>query len=256
MKKLTIAAMLLIGAAAAHAQGMYWESTSDGMGGKHVEQSYAMPKMFKMVRSGEATEGSVVIVRLDKKVIWMLHPGKKTYSEMTFDDVAAMAKKGSERMAAMKKKMSEMPEEQRKMMEKMTGGQMDQEVAVKKTGETKTLLGHSCSKLTVMRGESEFMTMWIAKDITEFKSLMGDWKEFSERMASMAGGFAKGMGEVYKQIDGFPLETTVSMMGKSMTMTVTKIEKRSTPAAEFDVPSGYEKVKSPMENAMQQMDQK
>jgi hypothetical protein len=256
MKYVAVIAMVLFGFAAAHAQGMYWESRSEGAGGNHTEQNYAAPKMFKMVRLGGSGDGSVVIVRLDKKIIWMLHPEKKTYSEMTFDDVAAMAKKGSERMAAMKKKMKEMPEEQRKMMEKMMGGDADQEITVKKSGGTKTILGHTCSKLDVMRGETEFMTMWTAKDITGFQSLMGDWKEFSERMASMAGGFVKGMGEVYKQIDGFPMQTTVSMMGRSMTMTVTKIEKRSTPAAEFDLPSGYDKVKSPMENAAQQMDQK
>jgi hypothetical protein len=254
MKRVIVTMLLICGLTAANAQGMYWQSTSEGMGGKHNEENFAAPKMFKMVRTGGAEEGSVMIVRLDKKLMWMLNPEKKTYSEITFADIQKMANKGSDKMAAMKEKMKGMPEEQRKMMEKMMGGQMDQPVTVKKTGETKSILGHSCTKLIVMRGEEEFMTLWISKDVKGFAPLMADWKEFSEQMASMTSRFAKGMSDVYKEIKGFPLETSVSMMGHSMTTVVTKVEMRSTPASEFDIPLGYTKVKSPMEEEMQKMD--
>jgi hypothetical protein len=249
MKRFVAIVMVLCCYASTFAQGMYWQSTSEGMGGKHVTDNYAVPKMFKVVRTGETGEGSVMIFRLDKELIWMLNPDEKTYSEMTFADMEKMANKGAEQMAAMKEQMKNMPEEQRKAMEKMMGGG-DQEVTVKNTGETKTVNGRKCKKYIVFRGEEEFMTLWVSDEVKEFESLMGDWKSFSERMASLTARFAKGMSDVYKKINGFPMETKISMMGQTVTTTVTKIEKRSTPSSEFEVPSGYKKVKSAMEKGM------
>lgn len=237
-------------------QGMHWKSTSEGVGGKQTEESFAMPKMVKVVRTGSEHGGSVMIVRLDKDLIWMVNPEKKTYSEITFDDLQKMAEKGKERMAMMKEKMKDMPDEQRKMMEKMMGAGMDQPIDVKKTDEVKKIAGHECTKLTALRGGEPFLTMWVANDVTGFKSLMADWKESSERLSSLGSMFGKGMGDIYKSIDGFPMETSVSMMGHTMTTTVTSVEKKTTPSSAFEIPEGYTKVDSPMKGAMQRMDEK
>jgi len=237
---------------AAFSQGLYWQSTTDGMGGKNTEESFAIPKMMKVVRTGGPRGNSVIIIRLDKELLWNVQPEEKTYSEITFAEIEKMANKSSERMAAMKEKMKEMPEEQRKMMEKMMGGG-DEQVEVNETDETKTITGHTCKKFIVLKGKKEFMTLWVANDVKEFKPLMADWKNFSERLSAMTARFAKGMGDVYKKINGFPMETSVSMMGNKITTTVTKIEKRTTPANEFEIPAGYKKVKSEMEGAMEKM---
>ncbi|MDD8018510.1 MAG: DUF4412 domain-containing protein [Bacteroidota bacterium] len=254
MKRFLIATLLLCSAAFTFAQGLYWQSTTDGVRTKHSEESYAVPKMFKMVRSTEAGEGSIMIARLDKQLIWNLNPEKKTYSEITFADLEKMAEKGAAKMDKMKEKMKGMPEEQRKMMEKMMGMQNDQPIEVKKTGETKSVAGYKCTKVTAVRGEEEVMTWWLTKDLTGFEPLMADWKEFSKRMSAMTARFAKGTSEIYKNINGFPMETTMKIMNSSITTTVTKVEKRSIPSSEFDVPAGYKKVKSEMEESMQKMD--
>ena len=60
-----------------------------------------------------------------------------------------------------------------------------------------------------------------------------------------------GMAEAYKNSDGFPIQTE---MGHGMMTTVTKIERRSAPASEFEIPSGYTKVCGEMEDAMDKMD--
>ena len=253
MKRFTFIIMLLCCSASAFAQGMYWQSTTEAADGKHTEESFAMPKMFKIVRTGETRNGSVMIFRLDKQLLWIVNPEERTYSEMTFADMEKMANKGAEKMAAMKERMKEMPEERRMMMEKMMGIN-DQPVEVKNTGESKTVSGYKCTKFLVLRGNEEMMSLWVTDGLKEFKPLMADWKNFSERMSTMTAQFAKGMADIYKKIDGFPMQTALSVMGQTMTTNVTKVEKRSTPASEFEVPSGYKKVKSEMENAMERMD--
>jgi hypothetical protein len=256
MKHFMIAALLLCSATFTfvQGQGLYWQSTTEGAAGKHTEESFAVSKMFKMVRTSGTNDGSIMIARLDKQLFWTLNPEKKTYTEMTFDDMEKMMSKGSAQMDKMKEKMKTMPEEQRKMMEKMMGVQNDQPVEVKKTGETKSVAGYKCTKFIALRGEEEVMTLWVTKDLTGFEPLMADWKEFSQRMSAMTARFSKGTSEMYKNIDGFPMETTIKIMNNTVTTTVTNVEKRSIPSAEFDIPAGYKKVKSEMKESMQKMD--
>ena len=254
MKRFVIAAFTVCCTMMSFAQGIHWLSTSQGIGGPHTEENFAMPKMIKVVRSGNNGGSSVIIVRLDKNLLWILSPEKKTYSEITFDELAVMAQKGKERMAAMKEKMKDMPEEQRTMMEKMMGGAMDQSIDVKKTGEKKSIAGHSCTKLVALRGGKDFMTMWIADDVKGFKPLIADWRESAERMSSIGSSVLKDMNKIYDSIDGFPMETTVSMMDRSMTTTVSMVEQRTTPETQFEIPDGYSRTTSPMGGAMQRMD--
>lgn len=155
---IVVSAVILCCISSAFSQGMHWQSTTEGMGKKHVTDNYAIPKMFKVVKAGELGEGAVTIFRLDKELLWMLNPEKKTYSEMTFAEMEKMVNKGMEQMAAVKEQMKNMPEEQRKMMEKMMGGG-DQAVEVKATSETKSISGRKCKKYLVLRGGEEYMTL-------------------------------------------------------------------------------------------------
>lgn len=70
-------------------------------------------------------------------------------------------------------------------------------------------------------------------------------------MASLTARFAKGMSDVYKKINGFPMETKISMMGQQITTVVTKVEKQSVAKSEFEIPNGYKKVKSAMEKEIE-----
>ena len=60
-------------------------------------------------------------------------------------------------------------------------------------------------------------------------------------------------GDAFKKIDGFPIQTEMS---QGITNTVTKVEKRTASASEFEVPAGYKKVKSKMMEGMDNTDQK
>jgi hypothetical protein len=242
------------------AQGLYWESTmTGGPIGTRNDQMWVVPKKMKGVTK---ETGEAFIVRLDKELFITIDPKEKTYSEMTFDDMEKMMKKASSKMDAgmseMQKKLADMPEEQRKMVEKMMGSSMpakgaDAKVEVEKTGDTKTISGFKCTKYDVTQNGKEFMTLWVTKSVKEFESMRKDWEEFSARLTAMNPMAGKGIADAYKQIDGFPIQSTLAM---GMTTTVTKIEEKTAPASEFEVPSGYTKVKSKMMEEMEDMDNK
>ena len=231
-------------AVSAFSQGLYWESTTSGgpLGDQgSASQSFAMPKMFKIV-----SPTKVMLLRMDQQKIYDVDPAKKTYSEMTFADMEAYAKKAGDKMAQFNEKIKNMPPEQRKQMESlgaMMGGGTDAPVEISSTGEKKTVSGFACTKYIMTRGGKELATLWVTKDVAGFADLRKDWMEFGKRMATLTN--MTGLGEAYQKIDGFPMETNMDMMGK-MTTVVTKVEKKNTPAGEFNVPAGFTKVASPL----------
>jgi len=188
---------------------------------------------------------------MDQEKIYDVNPSTKTYSEMTFADLEAYAKKAGDKMAAFKEKIKNLPPDQQKKMEALgalMGGGKDAPVEISATGEKKTIGGYACTKYTMTRSGKDMATMWVTKDVGGFDNLRQDWMEFGKRMAALTN--MSGLGEAYQKMDGFPMETDMDMMGRIITV-VTKVEKRSTPADEFNVPAGYTKTDSPM---MQKMD--
>ena len=238
-------------------QGLYWESTtSGGPIGERGEQMWAVPKKMKVVTK---ETGESFIVRLDREVFITIDPKGKTYSEITFAEMESMMKQASgkmdAKMAEMQKQLAQMPEEQRKMVEQMMGIKMggrgaaqDAKVDVKKTGDKRAINGFSCTKFVITEDDKDVMTVWATKDVTGFDAMRKDWEEFSKRMMAMNPMGGKGLGEAFKKVDGFPIQTEIA---QGITTVVTKIERKTAPASEFEVPSGYKKVKPKM---MEDMD--
>lgn len=240
-RTILVIALLLSIAVVAAAQGLHWKSTTTAMGKDMNNEFYFMPKMVKTV----SDKGEVVILRIDKQLIYTLSPAEKQYSETTFDDfdrlMDKMADKTKGASDKMKEKMKNMPEAQRKMMEGMMAGLGKETPAeTKSTGEQKTIAGYKCTKYLIVQGEKELMTVWTTQDVKEFAGMKKDFEEFSKRMTGKMPGMGSAVEQLMK-LPGFALET---QFGTMMTQTVTSIEKRSTPASEYEIPAGYTKVKS------------
>jgi GLPGLI family protein len=237
-----ILVLSVVVAVAASAQGLHWSSTTTTMGKELKNDFYLMPKMMKTVTA----EHEALVLRLDKKMIYEINPSAKEYAEMTFDEFDQLMQKVKAKTNAMQDKMKDqmknMPEAQRKMMEQMMGGQ-ETAATTKNTGETKKIAGYTCTKYTISQGEKEVMTVWSTPDVKEFAAMRKDYEEFAKRAMGNAPGLTKVFGEMMK-LQGFAMET---QMGTMMNQTVTSVEKRSTPAPEFEVPSGYKKVKSKLQ---------
>ncbi len=214
------------------AQGLYWEQTATTpMGGKAAEfhtKGYLKPMKLKTV-SDEGNQGA--IIRSDKEIIYIVNMKDKTYSEMTFKEMESQMSKASEKMKQMQEKLKDMPPEQRKMIEGMMG---EKEYQLKKTGEKKNVAGFSCEKVVMSAGDNDVAEFWITKQIGSMKDYAKDWSKLMDKMAK--GPLAK-MYRKLAELDGFVMESKFS----GVTVTTTKLEKRSVADSEFEVPAGYTK---------------
>jgi GLPGLI family protein len=234
MMKGTILIILTIAAAGIVAgQGLSWESTTTipiANGREIHSTSNYRPRMIK-----QSSENNVMIFRLDKEMIYLIDTEKKEYSEMTFVEMEAAAKKANKKlegkMAEMNEQLKNMPPEQRKTMEQMMGsagmGAANAKIDVIKTSEKKTINGYACIKYAMKEDGKEVGSVWTTNGVPDFTSMQKDMKEFGQRMAAQmpkAGEMVAAM----KKVDGFPVQTT--------------IEKKTAAASEFEIPAGYKKV--------------
>ncbi len=218
-------------------QGLYWESTITGVGNEaRTTQTYTMPKMIKIVTS----DGKTVILRTDQDKFFTIDTKKGTYREITFADMEA---KMDAARAEMEKRMKDMPPEQRAMMEKMlpespgAEGAKPSALAVKNTGETKTISGHVCTKYVASDEGKPILTVWTTKDVKGFEPLRDDWLAYQKRLEKTNRSFGNATAAAYEKIEGFPMETEMH----DIRTVVTKVEPRTTAASEFEVPAGYRK---------------
>ena len=238
-------------ASMAPAQGLYFESTNETSytpGGKPVK-GYIMPKKFRE----DMDSKSAMIIRLDKDVTYFLVPENKTYSEMTFADMQAGMKTTDAAMQKtiedLKKKMADMPQDQRKMVEKSMGKWLEKEkepqLEVAPTAESKKICGYACQKYSVKKDGKEWMTVWATKDIPEGQALLKDWADAMRRLSVANRNLGGDIAAAYVKVGAFPMETRT----EDMHTEVTKLERRSIPDAEFEVPGGYTKTQSPFQRA-------
>lgn len=264
MKRFVSLVLLLIVAVTGFSQGLYWQTNTVGTVGEHVSDGYAVPKKMKIVDQGTASmPGHITIFHLDREAMWQINPSKKTYSEISFAEMERMMKEVSGKMdaamAKMQEELSNLPPDQRKMVEQMMKGRMpgasgnaDAPLRVSNTGERKTISGFPCTKFLVQRGENTVSTLWVTNDVPGFAELAQDWKAFSKRLASLTPRFANEMVEAYKEIQGFTIQSELPDMG--VVTTVLKVERRSIPDREFEIPAGYTKVQSDLKHQLNDMD--
>ena len=111
-------------------------------------------------------------------------------------------------------------------------------VEVTATDETKKISDYNCKKYIVsfMMMKSEY---WVSKDVKAYK----EFRVLSEKMAKMFENnpMLKQMNimGIMENIDGFPVQTVVEMMGGSITSTLIKAEKKDVSKDVFEVPKDY-----------------
>jgi hypothetical protein len=209
-----------------------------------------MPQMFKFVQD----DGSSIIMRFDRDLWISADSKKKEYWQMTFAELETKMKATGAQMDSameqMQKQLESMPPEQRKMVEQMMkqqlgGGASGGKLEVRKGGPSRTIGGFSCARYAVAESGKEILVLWTAKDVREFAAMRRDYEKFARSMAAMrgaqAGSLSRAWSEAMKVIDGFPMETE-SAGSKT---TVTKLERKSTPAGEFEAPAGWKRVPPP-----------
>lgn len=220
----TAVLMLVFGTGLLCAQGLYFETIRSGKDVPSAKVSY-MPGMAKIV----ARSGQVILVRFDKKLVDILNPGRKRYSEITFDDLE-------------NKRFANLTPEQRSMLEQHLAREKNQENGkadfdVDKTQETRTIDGFNCTKYILKRNGQPSATVWATNDIKVAADFHKDAEQLLDRLEAAVGGeehFAKWVSKV----DGFP----VQIEGRNSTTRITHIKQQSFPESEFSVPAGYSRA--------------
>ena len=241
------AAHLFIGSASAQ---IYTESTTTAGGHTKISQSYYMPGMFKIVQD----DGGIVIMRFDRDYWIGADSKKKEYWQITFAELEAKMKNmGAQLDAAMQqmqRKLESLPPEQRKQIEQMMGAQLGGKNAsgpleVKKGGPSRTIAGLPTTRCVVTEGGREVLVLWSTREVSEFPAMRKDYEKFAKSMSAMRPGAdntqARAWTEAMKAAEGFPMES----QSRGFKTTVTKLERRPTPASEFEPPAGYKKVPAP-----------
>jgi Domain of unknown function (DUF4412) len=187
--------------------------------------------------SGNATkrvtaEGRDTILRFDQGKLITIDNKKKTYTEMTFQEMEAMLKQATAGL--------EQNQEALAAVQKMMGGMMAQ-ITVTPQGPGETIAGYATQKYLIT-GPME-MEISAAPDL---KVPAAYYDAMQIRMPANPLFDMRKMYDAFKQINGWPMKTVMKlkMMGMNTTTTteVTSVQKGAIPPATFEVPSGYKLV--------------
>ncbi len=223
-------------------QGLYWETKLTTIGGEQTMHSYLAPKKMKAT----STHGQHIVILLDQKKFVQINDHESTYSEAGFDEMERTMKGQMSQMQQhvdqLREALKSILEEQRKQMEGMMKamgvGRGEDPVVVSPTGRRREIAEYTCEEFTLKQKESVVATVWATKQIKEFNDMRDEFQEFSKQMSSW-NMLGKSLVDAMQKVEGFPRETT---MDGGMKSVVTKIERRSLPASEFEVPKGYKKT--------------
>jgi hypothetical protein len=185
-------------------------------------------------------EDSSMIIRMDKKVMYMLDHTKMRYTEMPIDskgDIFSSAIAGSD--------LSDEEQAQAKKMMEGFASMMKPKVSVKATGETKKIKNWDCKRYDMtmsMMGTTTKFETWATEDIKiDFElyrnltfSVMGQTPGVEDMMKEME----KVKGIVVYQ------EGTMSMMGTDVksSQELIEVDEKSAPAGTYEIPDGYKKT--------------
>lgn len=203
---------------------------------------------------GEEADRSRVIFRADKNLMWVINDSKKTYQLIDQAFVDQMAAQVAQAKAQMQAQLAAMPPEQRAQAEKMMqqyGGAMGGAASTfkldyRKTGETRSIDGHACTKYDTYWGKDLLSYAWVAP-YSSLKLQPSDaavWEKMSkfvEKMTSSMGLTATKKDYIpMHELNGIPLLTQELTNGKITSETLVESVSRGPIApGSFDLPAGY-----------------
>ncbi len=192
------------------------------------EQSIMWSSNDKMCLNPD--KDTVSIIRLDKKVLWVIYKKKKKYSELNLDSLAIMAN-------SVKNEMAGLPG-----MDKM----MNVSATVTPTTETKQIGKWNCTKYlisSIMPMTSVETVSWNSTDINV------DYDAYA-KMKNFASAVMPGFGEMIKEfqkIKGFPVfsESVSKVMGNELKSSeeLIEISEKAAPEGIYEIPAGFKKTK-------------
>lgn len=195
------------------------------------------------MRYDEHGENTTTIVDLNKNTMIHINHNKKSYVEVSLQQLQEGMRKMQKLMEEAMKKMTP---EQRKQMEemgmKMPVAEKQKKYHLKNTGEKARINGYNCEKYLFTKGDEEDSEeWWITRDL-------GLTTNIGKMMAKMFEGIGATQGGEYEaltKLQGLPIKTIEKQNNKFKVSEVTKVTKKSLDSSVFAIPSGYTKESMP-----------
>jgi hypothetical protein len=211
------------------------KKVSSGVMGQGAQSSTGTMYFGKGFLREVSSDGEEYVIFLDEGRFITIDHNKKTYAEMTFQEL-------EDKLAEVSARVSEESAEHQQaveMMRKMMGGKMG-EVSLERKGPGEEIAGFSTEKYLLVMPPLE-MEIWAAPDL----KVPPVYYDTLKMQVEANPFFDMGkMFELFKQIDGLSLKTEVivEMMGTKSTSTDEVTEVKTGPVPDPAIPQGYEKV--------------
>lgn len=204
---------------------------------------------LRIERGGEQQQ--VMVWDGDAQKLYQLDPRNRTYAEMTDDDARRIA-------GQLQQALAKLPPEERARIEeglKRNTGASRRDATYEPTGARQTVAGFACQEYRVLREgklqEEGCFIPWGTGAVTKQDLVpLVSFGKFMERFLTHAYGGAAAAGgglRIAEELDrapGFPaLVKHMDPEGKPAgEERLTRLERTTLPAAQFAVPSGYQKT--------------
>lgn len=181
-----------------------------------------------------------IIVRADKKIMYIVNHTNRNYIEMPFGDMSDLMSS-----AISSAGLSDEEKAQAKKLMKGFSSMMKFEVSVNETGEKKKIRDWDCKKyimnMKMMMGTTT-TEIWATEDIKIDYDL---YRTLGSAMLAEQPGIKEALEEM-KKVKGLSVlsTTTASVMGTDVKTTeeLIEVKDKSAPAGAYNIPEGYSKA--------------
>jgi cellobiose-specific phosphotransferase system component IIB len=199
----------------------------------------------------------------EKGEVLVVNPEEKTYSKMTFKDLAKLRDVTFYQIQKQLEQFDKLEPEQKAMTEMMYGPKIkklrdavankdkETKVEVKTVEETKDIAGHSCKHIVVEEEGTRVLDLWMTEDVKVEVDL-------AEVLASMAL-FSPSVKKKVKELKGYSLKTVyvfdIVLQKITNSSETTEIKTDEIPDDKFALPEEYKQVDSDITRAIKQYDE-
>ena len=252
---LVTAAIALPASPLAAADGILIVQKTTSAGGTASHQIAIEKTRMRAEAPGRGPEKQSFVFDGTKQVMWLVNDEKKTYSEITKEDVDRLGSQAADAMTQVQQQMQSLPPEQRARIEAMMRGRglpgaaAPARIEYRKTGTDK-VGAWTCDKYDGYRGDQK-----ISEVCTVDPKTLGFALEDFEVSRQLAAFFAKlvpqGADSVFRigrgedgGFSGVPVRQ-VTIGPPQSSWEITELKRQAFPDSTFAVPSGYTKEASP-----------
>jgi hypothetical protein len=229
-------------------------SESPGAPDETSEQNIYVDVDRMRVEMEGKNESQVIIFRMDKEIFWVIDDSRKTYIEITRQDLEEMKREMDEAMKMFEEQMKNLPPQQRQMMEGMMKDQMPAqapEITYEKIGSGEKVGSWVCDKYEGYAAGEKQMDVWaadwkgIGMDSGKFEVMkeMGEFfKDFNQDSAPLF--FGSNEGDEVDHPTGLPVKTVIYSGNNISHITeIKEIKEAEFSPSLFDLPDGLKKEK-------------